>query len=175
MTLDVIDLIEHIKNFPPSPHRRMMWETRSLTEITYLLIHHTAGPEEATPLEIHESQRNRDFGTPGGPAYAPRVTYHYLINPLGATYKCNKAEWVTWHCPGKNWTGLSICLVGNRSLLSPPALQYASLIDLARTVMSAYTIPLDRVAFHRTYFATACPGAYMNLDAFRAAILATDT
>lgn len=166
--MEVVEVVDRIVNYPPSPNRRLAWDTRDITDIEWLLVHHTAGPEDAAPQDVHAAQQWRNFGRADRPVYAPRITYHYLISPEGVIYKTNWARSITWHCPGKNSRGMSFCLIGNRSLLPAPEPQWWSLVKLLRAAVRAYNRALERIGLHRTFFPTQCPGTLIDLSKLRA-------
>lgn len=139
------------------------WRTRRPHEIHDLVVHHTAGPADQSPAQINRIHQQRDWGPGHGaaPVYAPRITYHYGVSAAGVQWKFNATADVTWHCPGKNRSGLSIVLFGDLSRQEVPLDQYRSFLELAARILIAQrTIRLDRVWRHGDIVATQCPGRY---------------
>lgn len=157
---DITDVLESVEGRPA-------WKTRKPFEIQYLLVHHTAGPEDEAPRRIHEGFRYRNLGTSEAPAFAPRIPYHYLVSTTGLQWKVNYDTAVTWHCPSRNRDGLSVCLIGNRQVRECPEDQWWSLVNLAARLMQAFPILALNLGGHRDFYPTLCPGQYVDLPRLR--------
>ena len=96
---------------PESP-----FESRPLTSITKLVIHHTAGPLDQSPLEIDAEERSG-----GDYIYVP---YTWFVDYKGNKYVARPPGVVSAATFGWNKESVAICAIGNYRALGrgvPPA------------------------------------------------------
>jgi hypothetical protein len=90
-----------VPGYPPPTDAFTMREASSVSD---LVLHHTAGPKEQTPLEIDAFERTRgDIAMP----------YNYLIDDSGTVYTGRPPLAVSAASYGRNKQSIAICLIGN--------------------------------------------------------------
>jgi N-acetylmuramoyl-L-alanine amidase len=154
----VIDLIDVLPNNPDAKP----WRERVVSRIAWLVLHHAASLEDTTPAALNAFHHKRGWY---------RLSYHYLISADGTVYKINRDRDITWTVAHGNSGALSVCLVGNRSLLVTPPPQWRAAVELFRRLQQAY--PAAVIYGHKECpttpaQATQCPGNLVPMDAFRA-------
>ncbi len=141
-----------------------------LYDFRNIVIHHTAA-EYATLAGIDRYHRNH-FGDPLG------AEYHFVINngkkrPLGlvepARFRHQQLAAHLFH-PERAPDALAICLIGNFEKRPVPTQMVDALVELTRSLMGHFSIPVDRVQTHREVDGrlTQCPGKHFDADSFRA-------
>jgi N-acetyl-anhydromuramyl-L-alanine amidase AmpD len=131
-------------------HGTKRYETRPLSDIKYLVIHHSAAPAEVGPRRIAEYHVNKQ--------HWPGIGYHFLVGADGALYQGNTLETVSYHAAQANPYSVGICFLGDFTTTVPPAAQLQAGAHLAAWLMQQLGIPLDSVRGHREFMQTACPG-----------------
>jgi len=127
----------------------------------YIIIHHTASSRDKTTFEaVNRFHKNKNWGTVSRPVYAKPSSlgfyaqYHYLITGGGTVQQARKDVEVGWHTAGMNHKAIGICLTGwfddGHDGMPSPA-QQKSLNLLLQSLMKRYSIPLDKVNFHRDF------------------------
>lgn len=148
-----VDLRESI----PGDSFNFSW-VRPLTQVNYLAIHHTAGPDTQTPNEIANFHINSNGW--GG------IGYHFLIDKNGVVYYVGDISTARANVANLNEQVLGICLIGNFTQgRSPSNQQLESAHILCDFFINNYP-PLtsvnswDKVRGHKELpdQATACPG-----------------
>lgn len=132
-------------------HETKRYGARPLSDITTLVIHHTAGSAMARPEDIASFHVNtRDW---------PGISYHYLIRGDGTIYQTQRPETVSWHCFNNNGYTLGVCLAGDFTHERPPQEQ----LDAARWLVAKLKADLGGASVRRhgemPDNKTACPGA----------------
>jgi len=133
--------------------------TGPLTERTstdYIVVHHTAGPQEQDTQEIwDEHVKIGDIG----------IAYHLIIKGDGTIVQGRPDNTVGAHAIGVNHNSVGVCLEGNfQEVDIPTSAQMTSLswcLDYYRGLYpGAKTIGHRQVAglVNRPDYATACPG-----------------
>ena len=138
---------------------------RSLSSITDIIVHHSAGTLKQTPLDIDQEHRNRGMSGIG---------YNYVIVPSGTVFSGRPPEVVPAAAYGRNAESLNICVIGNFEPTDsgytgkPTPAQLSSLKDLV--VYLHHKFPtIVRTIGHRDVatlfhpnntadYSTACPG-----------------
>ncbi len=130
---------------------------RSLADIKWLTIHHSAGQRATTSIEWWNDYHTQTKGW-------THVGYHFGIASLRRgdpinLYQMNPLKWVTWH-DTRNYDTVGICIAGDLRMghdVRPTPLQ----VDLFGRLM-AWLIPqlpnLFAIVGHRRWQKTACPG-----------------
>lgn len=114
--------------FPNYPKPTEDFIPRPPTAITDIVIHHTAGPADQTPLEIDAFERGR------GDIYMP---YNYLIGPDGQVYSGRPDLCEGAATYGRNWESLTVCVIGS-FMHQPPT-------DAAIEALTEVVVKLHRV------------------------------
>lgn len=101
------------------------------------------------------------------------IGYHYGIELIGDYYEVLLGRMVNIpgaHCKqeGMNARSIGICLVGNFDNAPPPLQQYTKALELVRTLMQTFNIPVGRVYGHNQFASyKTCPGKMFNMNEFR--------
>jgi hypothetical protein len=147
---------------------------RDISLITDLIIHHSDGSPNQTPLEIDQEHRGNGWSMIG---------YNYVVGPSGQIWKGRPDEYVPAAAEGDNTNSVDVCLLGDfqpgtEGYISPiPTAQLQALRDLAVYLHQKYKT-IERTIGHRDVSvlknepenATACPGdeLYAQLEGIRA-------
>jgi len=131
-------------------HPRKRYQTRALSQIEYLVIHHTATSPQITLRLIAEFHvENLDW---------PGIGYHFEIGPEGNITQCNRLETISYHAGEWNPVSVGICLIGNFEESLPTNAQLESASHLCAWLLEALNLPLERVKGHGDLLETGCPG-----------------
>jgi hypothetical protein len=139
---DVTDSLPH--------HATLKYQTRPLSDIQNLVVHHTAGPADVGPEAIaryHIQQR----GWPG-------IGYHFVIMGDGAIYQTNRLETISYQAQTANPTSLGIAFAGNLMSVGPTNDQLVSGGRLLAYLMQALGLTSSSIKGHKNFVVTACPG-----------------
>ena len=138
------------------------------TEVTHLIVHHSAGTNDANDwaaivrviYELHVTGNGWDD-----------IGYNYLIDPNGVVYAGRGNDIRGAHFCGSNTGTMGVCILGTFTSTTPTTASLASLASLLAwkscdrdldPLGSAYhaasELTLPRIAGHRQGCATACPG-----------------
>jgi N-acetyl-anhydromuramyl-L-alanine amidase AmpD len=139
------DLIETLPH-----HSTKKYRTRSLDDIEYLVIHHSAVPPAAGPRRIAQYHVTRQDW--------PGIGYHFLVGADGTLYQGNALETVSNHAANMNTPAVGICFLGNFMKEVPPEAQIQAGAHLTAWLMQELGVPLDKVRGHKEFMDTACPG-----------------
>lgn len=154
----IVDLTETLPNNPAAKP----WKARSLSSLRWLVVHHTASLEDATPEALNAVHHARGWW---------RLSYHYMIDVTGQVFKVNRASDITWTVANGNSPTLSVCLIGNREKTPCPLPQWEALLDFLPTLREAYP-SIIHLYGHRECpttppQATACPGQHLSMSRLR--------
>ncbi len=141
----VVDLRHDLRR-DPTQH----YPTRALSEIRYLVIHHTGVGSEVGPAEI-AAQHVEGNGWPG-------IGYHYVVGAGGTVHQTQDLTVVSYHARQFNPVAIGIALVGDLSSALPTASQLDSTAHLVAGLLSQLGLPADAVRGHREMVPTPCPG-----------------
>ncbi|HEY54394.1 MAG TPA: N-acetylmuramoyl-L-alanine amidase, partial [Caldilineae bacterium] len=147
---EVVDLVSQL---PTHPLNR--YETRALTQITHIAIHHSAAPASVTPQRIahhHVFAETQQW---------PGMGYHYFISADGTIQHTQSLAFSANHVYGHNRETVGVCLAGNFDHSIPTLAQLAATGRLVAWLMTELDIPLHNVWGHKAFprAATSCPGA----------------
>lgn len=136
----------------------------------YIVIHHSAG-EYGNIEFLQKVHRERQAGDP-----IDAIPYHFIIgngNGMGDGEIASdwRKDYDIWgaHVSGnnseRNFLGLGICLIGNFEKRAPTSDQYASLLNLTKSLMDQYSIPISNVSGHghTPGESTKCPGRHFPM------------
>jgi len=141
-------------------HETLTYESRPLSTITHISIHHSAAPATITPWGVaayqikEDPSRNKDAW--------PGIGYHYYIGPDGTTYQTNHHHTVSYHSGGNNAHTLGLCFAGSFMETSPTPEQIQMGGRLVAWLMQELKIPVENVWGHKEYprnSSTSCPGS----------------
>lgn len=149
-------------NYPPPNHPMML---RELSQISDLIIHHSDGPPDQSPLAIDQEHRNQGWSMIG---------YNFIIQDDGTVSAARPLQFVPSAAYGRNTQSVNVCLTGDFQpgtagyQNAVPALQFQMLKDLC--VYLHQRLPtIVRTIGHRDVasifypddtgpYSTACPG-----------------
>ncbi len=153
----IIDIIEKL------PHRGE-YQQRSLESIDRIIIHHSA----SAAGKFNAFDFARWHMDPNGRLNAPRIAYHFCVDPDGKVYQTNKLTSMSWHTINANATGIGIVLNGNFETEQPTNAQLKSLKNLIRYLNNKLKKKLP-VYGHKEIpgNSTACPGRNVKLEDFK--------
>jgi len=135
---DLTDSLPH----HPSRH----FPTRALSDIRYVVIHHSATPPNISLKRIAETHvKGRGWAGIG---------YHFVIKASGEICQTNPLNVI---CRTGTW-GVEVCLLGNFTYTVPPEAQLESCAHLCAYLLSELGLPLERIKGARELIATASPG-----------------
>lgn len=151
-------VVDVVNSLPKHPYKK--YGRRNLSEIKYLVIHHTGNfGQTAEQIAKYHVGKNHisDDGIAG-------IAYHFFINEAGTVYKTNELETVSWHVSNNNTPSVGICLSGNFNERPPTPAQVKSVVGL---VGSLKNILGDvSVKPHGYFKQTDCPGRYFDMSIF---------
>lgn len=131
------------------------WE-RPLSQVQYLAIHHTAGPDTQTPDEIASFHVNsRGWGGVG---------YHFIISKNGTVYYVGDLTTARANVLDKNHLVIGICLIGTfMNGIFPSSFQLQSVHELCKELLLntpelSGVSDWSKVVGHRDLQSTDCPG-----------------
>lgn len=147
--LEVVDLRASLPQ-----HATDRYEIRSIGGIEYIVIHHSATPDDRSAEAIARYHVDTN-GWPG-------IAYHFLVHQDGRTEYTQPIEIVSYGVARRNENTLHICLVGNFTDTPPGETQ----IKAAKALVDNLDFALGRVYpvvghtdIAPSDYATACPGA----------------
>lgn len=162
--MNVVDLVLALPNNPAA----RPWKQRDLSQIQWLVVHHAASTEDATPQALNNYHHSRRPPKSGW----FRLSYHYTIGANGIISKINPATSITWTVANANSRVLSVCLIGNRDKIPCPQEQWDSLVWLCKRLRDAYPT-IKHLYGHKECPTslpkrTACPGRFIDMNRLRA-------
>lgn len=137
-------------------HKEKTYNTRPLSDIQTLVIHHSAVPPTVGPRRIAQYHVNsQDW---------PGIGYHFLIGEDGTIYQSNALETMSIHAGSKgNPWGVGICFLGRfMSGVLPPAPQLQAGAHLTAWLLQELGLEIEAIKGHQELLKTACPGDKWN-------------
>lgn len=128
-------------------------KSRKISDLKYLVLHHTATGPNAKPENII-------YRDPNGKRY--ERPYHFLVTTKGAIYKMRPISSFGTCVAGHNLECVCIAGVGNwneKDITTPKFLN--AMIWLCSLLVKSYKLKL---VAHRDLFQTECPGRYFPFD-----------
>lgn len=128
--------------------------TRPLSAVDRLVVHHTAGRETTTRDEIDRDHRARGWDGIG---------YHRLIRREGEVWRREAGrplEAVGAHAVGRNYRGIGVAVAGNYDVAPPSPAAVAELVSELVALCRLFGRVLE-IEGHRDVNATACPGRHL--------------
>lgn len=142
-----IDLVGQL-----SVHDELTYKTRTLDEIKYITIHHSATRNTISPEAFARYHITPREGAPEG---WPGIGYGYLVYEGGEIVRVNELTTVSYH-DTQNRPSVGVCLVGTFSNESPPSKQLAATRRLVDWLKA--TLPGVMARTHRSVTGSRCPG-----------------
>jgi hypothetical protein len=156
----------------PTRDRALPYDKRDVKGITYVVIHHTAGPSSwsANAGGAGNGLAGWDVTQTDRDPY-PEITYHFVVNADGTIERCHSLDVLAWHAGAKglpspgsvginNWKGVAVCLPGSFMAAAVPTdLQLEATAKLCQALLKQ--CPGATVAGHRDIVpagSTQCPG-----------------
>jgi N-acetyl-anhydromuramyl-L-alanine amidase AmpD len=131
-------------------HKTKGYNSRPLTDIKTLVIHHSAVAASVGPQRIAQYHvNNLDW---------PGIGYHFLVAEDGIIYQGNKLTTVSYHAAKVNPRGVGVCFLGNFTKVVPPPAQLQAGARLAAWLLQELDLDLETVKGHQEFMGTACPG-----------------
>jgi N-acetyl-anhydromuramyl-L-alanine amidase AmpD len=141
----VKDLVDQL----PS-HATKRYEARSLAEIQYLVIHHTATPSSITPQRLAEYQVSRQ-GKPG-------IAYHFCIAADGIIYQTQRMDTETLHAEERSRNSINICFPGNFTSAIPTSAQLEAGGRLCAWLVGGLRLQMSAIVGISEFTDTQSPG-----------------
>lgn len=158
----MLDIVRYLPR-----HATERFEIRSLSDIDRIIIHHEGDPNPdnpSTPWDIahyHVDDLNR-----------AGICYHSVVDRTGIRFKTNNDSTSPLHAGDQqNPTAIGICGLGNFDLEPPTREQVFGMVLEAIRYLDAYR-DLE-ILGHSEVGNTSCPGKYLDLSDFRAALRLT--
>jgi hypothetical protein len=131
-------------------HKEKVYDSRRLSQIEALVIHHSAVPPSVGPRRIAQYHvKNLDW---------PGIGYHFLVAEDGILYQGNSLTTVSYHAAGVNTRTVGICFLGNLTKAVPPPAQLQAGARLAAWLLQELGLDLEMVKGHKEFMDTICPG-----------------
>ncbi len=132
-------------------HETERYRTRSLDQITHLVVHHSATRPDVS-AERMARYHVQDLGWPG-------IGYHFVIDEDGTINRTNELASVSYHAVQANAYSVGICFTGNFTEAIPPEAQLDAGAHLIAWLLQELDLPVDRIHGHREEVSgTTCPG-----------------
>jgi N-acetyl-anhydromuramyl-L-alanine amidase AmpD len=141
----IINIVDQLPHHPTATY-----QTRQLSDITHIAIHHSAGSGNASPADIARFHVNtREW---------PGIAYHFLIQPDGTIYQTQRLKTISWHVANNNKKLIGICLNGNFITIPPQQKQLDATKWLVAQLRNQF--PNIEIKGHKDFpdQQTACPG-----------------
>lgn len=147
----ITDLVDKLPR-----HATLKYDTRPLSQITHIAIHHSAAPANVTPERIAAYHVGKDW---------PAMGYHFYVGPDGTIYQCERLETISYQVYKQNHYSMGICVAGsfvNGAI--PTAKQIEAVGDLVAWLTQKLNVPIKNVWGHKEFpeNQTACPGNDWN-------------
>jgi hypothetical protein len=154
-------IIERLTLVPNPRYQGKLWGYRPESMIDKAIVHQELG--NGNTIAVHNYQISKDSHLKPGTG-APKITYHFTIEPDGWVYQVNDLVDVVWHTKGQNLVAVGIMLVGDFDgvdhvgTTKPTDDQLASLGQLLDKLTSDLGLPKTAVHGHSDFGKPACPG-----------------
>ncbi len=140
-----VDMVDRLPRDPAQAY-----PNRPLSDIRYLVIHHTGAPEDVNPHRIAREHVEQN-GWPG-------IGYHYVIGTDGTRYRTQDLTAVSYHAAQFNPAAVGIALAGDWTQAVPPPAQLVAAAVLLAELCADLGLPFSAIRGHREMVPTGCPG-----------------
>ncbi len=181
--LQIADLVEQVRRLqdgappgvvkpdikdpgPLKQHDSKRYDTRPLSAIKRIVVHHTATSGTVTPQRVAEAQVAR--GQPG-------ITYHFLIQSDGTIYATQPLEVITEQTklPAANAGSVAVALAGDFRTAVPTEAQLAAAARLIAWLLVTHNLGNDAVVGRSELEVSGSPGSqWLSGAAFKHTLLA---
>ena len=151
-------VVNVVNDLPKHPYKR--YGTRTLSQIRYLVIHHSGGFNQSVEAIARYHVGPNHISSEG----IPGIAYHFYITEDGTTFQTNELETVSWHVGGNNTASVGICMSGNFNGQPPSQAQLQSALSLVASLVDK--LGNVEVKGHRDFSNTSCPGQFTDLSIF---------
>jgi len=144
-----------------------------MRNIKYIILHHSATDYQSNKDDIDGKviakticDRAQEKWKKEYPDYI--CDYHFIIGHTGKVFNGQPMDQPSWHCTNyqANLVSIGICFLGNFENIEMPIEQFSAGIELIKSLMKQYNIPLTNILQHRdvvsdishTLNSTECPG-----------------
>lgn len=148
---EIVDYVDELPMNTDSQH--WPYRTRPLSDITHIVLHHSAGLPTTPPESIAIGHINRNGGGEDG---WPGIGYHFYIDGAGQIFKVNHLTTRSFHVGDDNGSTIGVCLAGHFGEVHPSPAQLAAARFLLRWLSAV--VPGAQLAKHLDYVSTRCPG-----------------
>lgn len=135
-----------------SPHNAYL--SRPLSQIRYLVVHHTGSDPAATAHDLAAFHVNdARHGWPG-------IGFHFLVAADGAIYQTNRLQTISYHVAYNNPSAAGIALAGDFAAARPSEAQLHSTAALLAWLLQELRLPLASAVAHSAFPGqeVQCPG-----------------
>ena len=131
-------------------HPTVQYPTRTVSEITMVVVHHTGVSPTITAREIAEFrvQKNNWAG----------IGFHFLVLPDGTIQQTNELTTVSRHAGDQNRESVGVSFAGNFNTGSPTAQQIAQGGHLIAWLLRTLNLSIGAMVGHKAIASTPCPG-----------------
>lgn len=130
-----------------------------------IIVHHTAIPGDPQLPGVNEYHKSLSFPKS---SLGWHAGYTYFIEKSGQVIQTRTDTEMQAHTKGLNEDSIGICLAANLDYERPTNEQLISLKNLINRKMAEYGILPDKIAGHRTFRQTSCPGGRFPESEFKA-------
>jgi N-acetyl-anhydromuramyl-L-alanine amidase AmpD len=144
-----------------------------MRNIKYIVLHHSATDYQSNKDDIDGKviakticDRAQEKWKKEYPAYI--CDYHFIIGHTGKVFNGQPVDQPSWHCTNyqANLVSIGICFLGNFESIEMPTEQFNAGVELIKSLMKQYNIPLMNILRHRDVVSdithransTQCPG-----------------
>lgn len=147
----IVDYVDALAMNPESED--WPYETRPLSAVENVVIHHSAGLPTTPPESIAIGHINRNGGGAEG---WPGIGYHFYVMGDGRIYKTNHLTTHSYHVGDDNRESIGVCLAGNFTNVHPSPAQ----LDATRFLVwwLSGVVPGAALRKHLDFMGTQCPG-----------------
>jgi hypothetical protein len=142
----IVDLTDSLPR-----HASKTFDTRSLSQIEYLIVHHTAIRGDLSAQRIAQYQVEQQD--------RPGIAYHFYITSDGTVYQTNALETVSVHAYDKSDEGVGIAFGGDFTNAVPTSAQLESGAQLLAYLLQDLSLGTDSIKGLKEFVPThASPG-----------------
>ena len=131
-------------------HRSKRYRTRDLSTIKYLVVNHSAVPQQVGAQEIAQFHvRNMEW---------PGIGYHFFVDAQGKILRTNELSTTCYHVQKWDPVSIGICVAGNFTKVVPNDAQIKSTARLLAWLMQEFKLPIEAIKGKKEFIDTQSPG-----------------
>ncbi|MEM7343429.1 MAG: N-acetylmuramoyl-L-alanine amidase [Chloroflexota bacterium] len=147
-------------------HATKRYQSRSLSAIKRIIVHHTAVPASVSAERIANYNVSRNDW--------PGLGFHYMVTADGVVQQTNDLTTISYHTGGHNSDSIGVAFAGDFDETVPNEAQITAGSHLIAWLLDSLDLPLTELHAHKEYARTTCPGDQWNQGAvWRNTLLAT--